>query len=359
MSLKKKLLIAISLAWYHLTSWLPTAAAADIIDGQEKTIEQRVVSFTIDNLSAANNLIFSAVEFSRPSGYALSESMGQMLLYAALTENKMLWEMYRTPLEKYFWQNGYYAWRVDLSTMTADSTSALIDDLRIAKAYMRQEKNTPGEYSAKIATISAGLLQNSVDADNNISDFFAAGAGAADHVSLFYLDTEVMDALTSYDARWEKVKQRSVQILTKMPENSKGFFPPAYYFAPDDYPWGNDVSMVENLYTAMFAQQVGRSTKQFADFLRGELAKGKIFNRYYPEGRPSFPADSVAVYALAARYFCQIGDETNARMAYDKMMSFYLRRGKFAGGFGYFTLGTVYAFDQFESLLTLSEMGRR
>lgn len=349
--MRKKIIIILSLLWYHLTAWLPSAAASPAVTGNLSDTQRRAADFVTTHLTEEHGLIRSAIELAQPTNYALSESVGQILLFAAKHDENLLWDYYEPQLRKYFRQDGFYAWRVNLSDLKPDSVSALVDDLRIAAAYMERDKKQPGKYREQIAALSDGLLSHSIDSRGNIADFYAAGSGAADHVSLFYLDTSVMDKLAAYDKEWSKVSRRSREILLRMPENEFGFYPQTFYFANDKYVQGEDVSMVENLYTALFAAHIGRDTAAFAAFLRRELERGKICNRYLPTGQPSFAHDSVAVYALAAKYFAVCGDKINAELALSKMNGFYIGGGKWAGAFGYRLLGTVYAFDQLEAML--------
>ena len=352
----KKFLLFFSLLWYHLTNGVMGLAADVGHPENDVSAERRAVGFIGERLTEEHGLIRNAIEFDRPSDAALSESMGQVMLYAAKRDDTPLWNLYRGQTEKYFWKDGFYAWRIRLNEFTADEVSALVDDLRLAKAYIAREEKHGGECYEKIAEISRGLLEKSVDAEGNIGDFYDAKAGVADHVSLFYLDTNTMGRLAAWDERWRKVKGRAEEILRRMPENELGFFPKSYYFEGNRYRNEEEISMVENIYTAVFAEESGRNTKKFAAFLRRELQKGMIANRYFADGRPSFNHDSVAVYALAARYFGRLGDKENALAAYKKMTGFYIAGGKLAGGFGYNLLGTVYAFDQLEALITMAGM---
>ena len=353
--MRKKIIIVLSLLWYYLTVWLPNtaSAASPAVVGNLSDTERRAANFITTHLTEEHGLIRSAIELTQPTDYALSESMGQILLFAAKHDENLLWEYYEPQLNKYFWQDGFYAWRVNLNTLESDTVSALVDDLRIAAAYMERDKKKPGAYRAQISAVSDGLLSHSTDSRGNIADFYAAGSGAADHVSLFYLDTSTMDALAAYDNAWEKISARSREILLRMPETEFGFYPKTFYFTDGKYEQGEDIGMVENLYTALFAAHVGRDTAAFTDFLRRELDRGKICNRYLPTGEPSFAHDSVAVYALAAKYFAQCGDQVNSARALDKMHGFFVGGGKWEGAFGYRLLGTVYAFDQLEAMLAL------
>jgi len=354
--MRTKILLIFSLLWYNMTAWLPAPATASPLVGDNLApVERTAAAFVADKLTDSHGVIVSAIELTKPTNFALSESMGQILLFAARNRENLLWDYYEPQVGKYFWQDGYYAWRINLADMEAERVSALVDDLRLAEAYMVQEENNPGKYMAQVKAISTGLLNLSTDENGNIGDFYAAGSGAADHVSLFYLRTATMDKLTAYDDRWQKVAARSKKILVEMPEKANGFYPKNFSFSVGEYNWGDDVSMVENIYTALFAAHIGRDTANFAAFLRRELERGKIYNRYNFNGEPSFAHDSVAVYALAARYFAKCGDKVSAETALDKMNKFFITGGKLNGAFGYRMLGTVYAFDQLEAMLTLTE----
>ena len=318
--------------------------------------EQHGVRYLQDFMQTPEGIIYYLVDKKAPSSYSVSESMGQAMEYAALVGDRNLFEYYaRVTDENFKIQGSYYTWKLDIASKKGETTSALVDDLRIARAYFAANDRWHA-YDGELNKLSAAILSTDIDKNNYPCDFYDGEAKEpANMVSLFYLDTLTMQKLAKIDNRWNSVAGHARAILISMPENDYGFYPQSYEIDTQKYQWSDPVNMVENLYTAIDALEAGKNTALFREFLKHQIHKKRIYNRYNTDGTPFEKDDeSTAVYALAARFLYMSDEPEAADWCYSRMMDFQVEEGKhFAGGFGDEDTGMVYAFDQLEALFTM------
>lgn len=319
--------------------------------------ERNAVDFLQGVLQMPEGIIVYSANLKSPADYGMSESMGQVMEYAALLEDWSLFDYYATVTDKFFhMRGGYYTWKLLVEKHHGEKASALVDDLRITKAYLIADRRQPQNgYRNNLESMSKMILSKEVDADGFPCDFYdAKKKEQADFVSLFYLDTKTMESLIDIDHRWEKTYRKAQKLLIDMPENENGFYPHHYLIAKEEYQWSDTINMVENLYTAIDALEAGRSTAAFQAFLKNQIQQGKIFNHYDMAGGPADTDESTAVYALAARFLYFGGEMNDAEWCYNRMLRFQIEQHMpLAGGFGDGDSGLVYAFDQLEALLTI------
>ena len=319
--------------------------------------ERSGVEFLQKSLQAKNGIIYYLIDHGRPTSYSVLESMGQAMQYAALLGDNALLDEYASVTLASFYSDaaGYYPWKIDVSSREGETASAMIDDLRLAKAYLIAQKSAPDKYVKELQSLSEVMLRTDINKEDYPCDFYDSSSRTqADFVSLFYLDTAVMADLSGVDARWSKVHACAVTILQHMPENEYGFYPQSYGIAEKKYNWGDTINMVENLYTAIDASEAGKNTALFREFLKRQVKKKKLYNHYQLDGTPVDSDESTAVYALAARFLWAQQEKEAGDWCYKRMLDFQIDKKSAAdGGFGDADTGTVYAFDQLEALLTM------
>ena len=327
-------------------------AAAQRLD----TEEAQGAQFLQTKLTNTDGLIYYLVERQSGAAYSVLESMGQAMEYAALSGNRELFLKYAQSMEKHFRDpGGYYYWKIDVATGKGETASALVDDVRLAKAYFIAHEKGLGDFSSQIYQLSEIIYQFDVNDNGYPCDYFEGDTQKkAGHVSLFYLDVGTFEKLAKVNAKWLKPHENAKKILRSMPENKHGFYPKTFELDIQKYVWGDTVNMVENLYTALDAQAAGRNTRPLAAFLKKQIRNGKIFNHYHANGKPDGDDESVAVYALAVRFLLNNGEQEAAEQCYRRMSEFQIKsQDSFAGGFGDEDNGLVYAFDHLEALLMM------
>lgn len=340
----------------HSRAEIPPVRADEKLLADLPDEESKAVRFLQGPLQTPEGILFYLADLKSKASYSVSESMGQAMEYAALEGDRALFDYYAQVTQAYFKApSGYYYWKIDIESKRGETTSALVDDLRIARAYLAANERFGGVYQQELQAMSDIMLKTDIDKNGNPCDFYDGAANApADTVSLFYLDVETMDRLCALDKRWAKTTAVAHRILRQMPENDYGFYSPTYSYAKQRYVETDSINMVENLYTAIDAFNAGKNTRLFEKFLQQQVRKGKIYNHYNMDGSPADEDESTAVYALAARFLTLCQDKKAAAWCRDRTLAFQIGDdGTFAGGFGDQDTGLVYAFDQLEALLML------
>ena len=318
--------------------------------------EVKGLHFLQTKLQSPQGLIYYLAEHKSAASYSVSESMGQAMEYAALIGDKNLFENYAKITDKYFRDpTGYFYWKIDVATKKGEPASALVDDLRLIKAYFIANEHNMGNYDEQIKNLSEIVYKFDIDTNGYPCDYYdGEGKQKARVVSLFYLDVETLEKLSKFNNKWSTPYQKAKEILLTMPENRYGFYPQTFAINTNQYLWPATINMVENLYTAMDAHQAGKNTRPFATFLKKQVKKGKIYNYYHVDGTSADKDESTAVYALAARFLALNNEMEAADWCYRRTLEFQMGDAKaFAGGFGEQDTGLVYAFDQLEALLML------
>lgn len=293
----------------------------------------------------------------RVSPNAVFESMGQAMEYLALLGDGPLFAHYAEATDRLFRaKDGYYCWQIALKTQKTRRTTALIDDIRLFRAYFIAHSKKLGDYSAKMRALAADIYRFDT-LDGKPVSFYNAESGERDAgVHLFYLDTAAMGQMAQYDGRWNETAREARKLLLAIPKNAFGFYPPKFDYINGAFEANPQTNMVENLYTALFLRRAGGDTKPFAAFLKKALAAGRLYNLYDTRtGRPvTEQGESIAVYSLAARFLAQCGERAAANTAYSKVLSAQIgANSPFMGGFSLNGDQSVFAFDQLEAMLML------
>lgn len=330
----------------------PVYANASLLTGTS-TPEQLGLRYLESSLRTHDGLIASNSVKKVQTQFCLLESMGQAMEYAALLGDQPLFEYYADVTHHFFKPAPFYPWKLQLPSKKPEKASALLDDLRLARAYLTAQTRFGG-YDKELKQISDTLLATDIK-DGFPVDFYDGDTKkTADHVSLFYLDTQTMQQLQSIDPHWQQPFLQANGILAHMPENAHGFYPQSYNIKEQTYQWSDTINMVENLYTAMYAAEAGRGTALFREFLKRQLASGALYNHYDQNGVPAGHEESTAVYALAVRFFSQQQEPEAAAACYHHMLSFQQQTDDSDNGsFGQASHAEIYAFDQLEALLTI------
>lgn len=320
--------------------------------------DERGFIFLKKKLHDQNDVIIYSVNQQGLADYGVSESMGQAMEYAALRKDRQYFDLLAAQTDKYYLDRaGYYYWKINAENYAGEQISALVDDLRIFKAYYLAAQNNMGDYSKQLAYVSESIYK--FDSDGKyLYDFYDdRSQQKADYVSLFYLDMNSIDMLKAYDKqKWQELWQNSRELLQKIEKREYGFYPVAFSYSEKKYVWNETgINMVENLYTALNLYNADGDTGSLLKFMREEIKTNKkIANWYNFDGSVKDENESAAVYALAARLFWLNNDSKYALWCYSKVLAFQIEDvSDFGGGFGDQDSGMVYAFDQLEALLML------
>lgn len=325
--------------------------------GELSPMEVKGWNFLHYRMQDGSGVLHYLVSPKKKSRTSVVESMGQAMEYLALIGDRELFSWYAEATERYFKdkKDYFYYWEIDIPKKKGSPTTALVDDLRIFKAYDIANRKKMGDYGGKMAELAREFYLLETNPEGYPVSYYNNEAGARDAgVDTFYLDVDVMKRLGAYDARWLATAERARAILLGMPPHAFGFYPVRYEIDQKKYSHKPTFNMVENLYTALFLKSAGGDVKPFVNFLKREAEAGVLYNIYNSDGTNAEPHESAAVYALAARFMRLVGERAVADFYFKKLLSIQLGvDSPSMGGFSMDSDESVYAFDQLEALLTL------
>ncbi len=300
---------------------------------------------------------YSDKKGSSPIGYdVLSEAQGLTMEYAALSENKALFDTaFGFVKTKLLNQKGLTAWFYSPADGAAAS-NALLDDLRILRA-LRAADEAWGGYGEDAAALGDAILRYNTD-DGHLVDHYDIDTGKkAARLTLCYADFEAIKLLGEDDtALYDKT-------LALVEGGYIGDAFPLYYNAYDfkegTYDTGS-IHTAEGLYTLYHLAKVGRLKPQSIAWLKEQVKSGGIKARYNTDGSVTagYNYHSTAVYALLGLIAHTIGDKALLTQAISGMERYRINDAgdKLNGAFGNRSGADISAFDECMPLLLYGVM---
>lgn len=296
-----------------------------------------------------------------PSGHdVLSESMGLLMEYAVIAEDRELFDGAYTYVKEYLQKKRLFAWYAEEDGGCAGS-NAFLDDIRIAGALMEAHELWGGyEEYRKIAENI--LIKNSYQ--GQISSFYDLKQKmAGSEISLCYADFQTLDKLSSAA---EGFSDRKEKLLAVVQEGYIGDDFPLYYsfWSYKTKKYAKDsLNTAEALLTLYHLAEVGLLKSQSLEWLRERLLQNDLAARYETDGSvvQGYDYDSTAVYAIAALIGRESGDAQIYMLALQKMEQTRVTDADspFYGGFTNKSNGDdLTAFDQLMPLQVYADFGR-
>lgn len=292
-------------------------------------------------------------------GDELSESMGLMLLYAAETEDKELYDGLLARLlqnRMSVGQGSLFPWVV---TSKQDVTvNAAVDDFRIYRARKTAEEvwGGDGESGGYADTLYEYLVK-----EGRLSDFYdAASHLTSDTLTLCYADFTAIGLMAEERREWKTVYRDTLKLV-KQGKISESFplFYRQYDYQKGRYS-GTELNMAEALVAFLHLARIGELPEDSYNWLKNRLEEGVIYAGYGADNRPlaNKRYESTAVYALSALIAMEMEDRRTAGLAFNLMESFRIRDGdnELDGLFGEEDGSGIYSFDQCSALEAYQKM---
>lgn len=295
-----------------------------------------------------------------PKGHdVLSESMGLLMEYAVITENKELFDQSWKFVQSNMLRDNLVAWYVTDSGEAAKA-NAMLDDLRIAVA-LAHAHELWGGYEVYREQSEAMLSYNNYKGQlTSFYDFEQGLSGTS--ISLCYGDFEGMALLSKDAPKWNERKEKLKEIVEK---GYIGDSFPLYYSSWDykkqEYDKRN-LNTAEALMTLYHLAKEDLIKETSIEWLLEQLEKHKLAAQYTVDGTvvSGFDYDSTAVYAIAALIGQECGNAKLYTLALRAMEKAKItdKETNFYGGFSYETNGEdMTAFDQLMPLLVYANFG--
>lgn len=346
-------------------SWDQESSTVNILDKNlyYKKQEDMLLNFIEKRLVDKEGKIIRDLKVSENEMEALSESIGLLMEYSVLRDRKDIFDReFQFLKSKLLNKDGFIRWGLGKSQANCN---AAIDDLRILKALLgAYGKWKVNDYNDTAESIQKAIFENQVK-DGNLSEIYDwVSQEANDRMPLCYIDLDTITRLEAYNKAWEMVREKALEVLKNgLIDKQKPFFFKYYnytdkqYSLDEEFAQNKGICMVYTAYSALHMAEVNQDTDVFKNWLKAEMDKGKIYAWYDPNTlKPSCDFESTAVYALAAMYSKEAGDEELYYKLVDRMLKFMVTDAKSPnyGGFGDEKTGSFNAFDSLTALNALA-----
>ncbi|MFS0724434.1 glycosyl hydrolase [Paenibacillus sp. 1P07SE] len=283
---------------------------------------------------------------------ALSESLGLWMEAAVLRDQPTVFaESYEVFKRLFRHHHGYVYWKLTEDGQAEVTTTALGDDLRIARALLQAGEQWDESAYIQSALALAETLLLRGQHEGYLVDFYDFGRHERPtRLSLVYVDVGALDGVRRHGLLSEDEYARYITLLLKMPDEPP-FYPKYYDVANSEYGFDEQVNMIDQLIVGLHAADAGRDTRPLLEFIRQELDRtGEVAGRY--DRRTSQPAtsyESPAVYGLAILLAVRWEDILLAERLNERMLELRDHDGDYPGG--YVFDGNTHIFDNLLPLI--------
>lgn len=292
-----------------------------------------------------------------PSGSdVLAESQGLLMLYAAESGERELFEETMDYCRENLQKDGLYLW---VGTEKEDiASNALLDDLRILKAMYKADQRWGG-LSEECHMLAESLYEKNWNGKEPVDFYDLALGEQAERFSLSYADLEAIGILEE-ELGEKGLRDKALEIVKGGYLGDAFPFYAAYYdYEKEEYDTGS-LNMAEALYTLCHLAAEGEMPEASAAWIREKLSGEGIFARYTQSGEPEegYLYESTGIYALTGLIGLEIGDANMVTQSVLRMeeQRIFDSTSLYNGAFGNADGTGIYSFDQCLALLLYARM---
>ena len=331
--------------------------------GMYNAFEDSLYDFICSNLTGKEGEILTNLKSYNKNGETLSESLGLMMNYCTLSNNRQQYDrQFKFLQDRLLTDKKLIRWRAGGSSANCNAS---IDDLRIIRVLL----DGYDLWGNKEYYNMAGYLQESVFKyqvkDRGLYELYDWKIEKARNTSpLCYLDLYTMDRMSEFNPEWLGVEEKALSILAGGRISSKSpFFYKYYDYDTGSYRYDEEyykkkgICLTYTLYTVLHLAEVNEETGYFTEWLKNEMEKGKLYAWYDPLTlKPAGTLESTAVYALAAVYAEKTGEKELSVKLVDHMLKFMVsnRKSAYYAGFGDPEMKYFHSFDNLTALWALA-----
>lgn len=311
--------------------------------------------FVTGNLMDEKGGIHTVYDASRDKVQAsdvLSESQGAMLEYAALKNDRELFDKILAYITGTMKTKGLTAWRVTGNRPA--SANALLDDFRIVGSLMAADRLWGG-YEEAIRSYTAALEKYGVRNGKYVDFYDSKSRQYARRFTLCYGDLQVMSSLAAEDEKLAEPYENAKKLVVEG-KISRDF--PLYY-SWYNYKTGayekDDLNTAEAMVTLLHLAEAGLLEEDTVQWLKSHMDGEGIKARYTISGEVAdgYNYDSTAVYALVAMIAEKTGHKDLQGKALKKMEKMRIVNTSYSynGAFGMKDGSGITSFDQIMAML--------
>lgn|GEM_PF-157332 len=292
-----------------------------------------------------------------------SESVGLLMDYSVLRGRKDLFDKVYSFFKSRLLVDGrYIKWKSGRDEVTCN---AAVDDLRIVRALLdAYDLWGAKEYYDTAGFVQEAMFEKQVSEDRLYELYDWKSGRARAMVPLCYLDAYTMERLSGFNENWRIAADKALMTINNGRMDNTPFFNKYFdyetstYSPDEELSRGKGICLTYTIYTVLHLAEMNENTDFFADFLKREMRKGKLYAWYNPGTlKPASDLESTAVYALASIYCKRVGETELCYKLLDRMLKFMVtdRESIYYGGFGNSKRGEFHSFDNLTALKALAE----
>ncbi|MHC1683880.1 MAG: glycosyl hydrolase family 8 [Clostridiaceae bacterium] len=369
--MKKKIIIFIIIIMVFLTGGyfsVPYIKPVKLdITWKDKTISEELkdnLEFIDNKLSSKEDGIFTNYLESESIGEetkgheVLSESEGLVMLYAVEANDKARFDdAFNIVIKKMKLKNNLISWRHNPSSGEVNKASALLDDLRIAKALMlANDRWKEFKYRKEAVGIIKGILKYSTEGDTLVD--FNDSTNKSDTITMCYLDIYTLDLLSKIDKKFIGIKNKSNELLKQAYLGEQlPLYRKSYNLTSKSFSNEEESETLLSMLIALYKSEAGENVYDLTSWLNKKLDKDQaIYAKYnIATGEPTSDVESTAIYAVGAQIARNINNEQLYNRMIGMMNKFKIKdkNSELYGAFGFEPTKSVLSFDNLQGILAL------
>ena len=287
----------------------------------------------------------------------LSESEGLMMLYAVNSNNRDLFDQQFEIVKNMRLKNGLISWRKEGEENSP--SSATIDELRIIKALLLANNRWDSFYYKFYAINIANSLLKEAEYKDTLVDYIDNyGKGKA--TTLCYLDLPTMKLLSQVDKKWEKIYERSNEIIEGGRISKEvPLYKKVFYYEDMSYDKEENIDFLLSTIVILNRVEAFEDEEASIKWIKDKFKKDGFLVATYSatSGEATSKVESPSIYSYVALIANKVGDYELFNKAIEKLKYYQIKNKDsiFYGGFGDEETKSVYSFDNLNALLAFQK----
>lgn len=322
--------------------------------------EAALLKFVKDKLTGKAGIYTNFLDTSENQEVAtghevLSESSGLLLRYSGLAKDRELYNQTWETALKTFDDKGQFSYRFSPKLDKRYSVNAVVDDLRLVRGlfegdYYFSDKSLGilGEKYGK------RLLKTNIEGDELVDFHDSQTDQRNSFVTLCYIDLRTLELIPFETTEKTKLLTQQTAILKDgYLGDDFPFYQTRYDYQKQVYFDSEEINVVESLLTILHLAEVKQANPKSIAFVKEQVMKGSLANRYSKTGKVVDANQSAAAYGIAAMIASEVADQEFYNKAMDQMEKSQIQdsTSPLNGGYGDSATKAAFSFNNLIALL--------
>lgn len=325
-----------------------------------KDNEQRLETFITEKLTGEYGVYTNYLDTDQNEEVAtghevLSESSGLVLRYAALKKDQKLFKETWKKTVATFDEPTQFSYRFSPKQQKRYSVNASVDDLRIIRSLAEAQQFIPDVMSEAIVTEYGSRFYEKMVQQNKLVDFRDSQYDLTNQsITLCYIDLRTLSLLPiEFEDKKALIDAQEMILTEGYLGDQFPFYKTRYDYSQKDYIASEEINVIESLLSILHLSEVGKVKSQSLDFIKENVEKGTLYNRYSKTGEVLDQNQSAAAYGICAMIGSEVGDEELYNRAMDRMEASQINdpASQLNGGYGDSQTNALFSFNNLIALL--------